>query len=81
MGSAANGCASESSTRSFACATEAAKLAALEQRAAVLAERQALEMERACIAARVEKLALETALAEKRAQFKFKSPVSQERMA
>ncbi len=73
------GRSSVTSKRSSVCATETAKLAALEQRAALLAEKQELEMQKARIAAqmeietaqitaRLEKLSLETTIAEKRAQ-------------
>lgn len=73
------GRSSVTSKRSSICATETAKLAALEQRAALLAEKQELELKKAHIAAqleietaqitaRLEKLSLETTIAEKRAQ-------------
>lgn len=85
------GRSSTTSKRSSACATEAAQLAALEQRAALLAEKQQLELQKmriaaqmeietAQITARLEKLSLETTIAEKRAQVQVLSHLEENGM-
>lgn len=56
------------SARSSVCANEEAKLAGLLERAAVLRAKQELELEGARIKAKLERLTLESAIAEKRAE-------------
>ena len=58
------------SGRSSVCASEEAKLAGLEERAAALQRKQELELEQALIKAKLERLTLDAAIAEKRAQVK-----------
>lgn len=58
------------SFRSSACANEEAKLAGLVERTAALQLKQDLEQEEARIKAKLEKLALDLAIAEKRAKVK-----------
>lgn len=58
------------SVRSSVCVNEEAKLAGLVERAAALQEKQELELEEARIKAKLERLTLKAAIAEKRAQVK-----------